>query len=172
MSGVTKKKKKLHYLFPAFLAVCLLGIVMNCTDPGRSVKPPDNRDKVTISQGVWGNVWFWKGNFMPGSASGTITPVVREIYVYEATSFTSVEIDTTHYPLIREIHSQFIGKALSDEDGFFQIHLPAGKYSFFPKEGSLFFGNVSDSAGDIQAATVEPGKVTKRQIDINYQAVY
>jgi len=164
--------KKLRYIFPPFLAVCLLGMVTNCTDPGRSVKPPDNRDKVTISQGVWGNVWFWKGNFMPGSVSGTITPVVREVYVYEATSFTSVEFDTAHPPLIREIHSRFIGKAISDEDGFFQMHLAPGKYSFFPKEDSLFFGSVGDSAGDIQAATVEPDEVTKRQIDINYQAFY
>lgn len=164
--------KKLVYFNSAFLLISLLGFVVSCTNPTGSVNPPNNRDKVTISQGVWGNVWFWNGNFMPGSASGTITPVMREIYIYKATPFTEVELDTTRSPLIRKIHSQFVGKVVSDEDGFFQIHLPAGKYSFFPQEDSLFFGSVTDSAGDIQAATVVPGKITKRQIDINYQAVY
>ncbi|MDZ7765838.1 MAG: hypothetical protein U5K00_15710 [Melioribacteraceae bacterium] len=32
---------------------------------------------MTISEGVWGNVWFWEGDFMPGSPDGTITPVIR-----------------------------------------------------------------------------------------------
>ncbi len=156
--------------------ISLSFILFSCNDnPIGIIYPPDNSYKVTISQGVWGNVWFWEGNFMPStdnSSNGKITPVIREIYVYEATRFDSVEIDTVRYGFIRSIHSHFIAKINSDNDGFFQITLPVGKYSFFVKEDSLFFANESDGYGYLMSAKVSQNKVTKRQINIDYKAAY
>ncbi len=151
-------------------------ILYSCSDNSVGViYPPDNSYKVTISEGVWGNVWLWEGNFMPStdnSSNGKITPVIREIYIYEATRLDSVERDTVSYIFIRSIHSRFIAKVYSDKDGFFQIALPVGKYSFFVKEDSLFFGNEGDGDGYLMSAEVSENKVTKRQININYNAAY
>ena len=93
------QKNKILFLFSLSL------IIYSCSDNSVGViYPPDNSYKVTISQGVWGNVWFWEGNFMPttdNSSNGKITPVIREIYVYEATRFDSVEIDSINYVFIK-----------------------------------------------------------------------
>lgn len=150
-------------------------ISFSCKDNLVNPQPPDNADKVTINQGVWGNVWFWEGDFMPStdnSSSGRITPVIREIYIHEATRFDSVEMDTSRSGFIKTISTKFVAKVISDRDGFFQIELDPGKYSFFVKEDSLYLASESDSEGHLVAAEFDLGKVVKRQININYNAVY
>ena len=167
--NIKSMNKILFFIFLSFN-------LFSCNDnPVGGIYPPDNSYKVTISQGVWGNVWFWEGNFMPSpdnSSSGTITPLIREIFIYKATRLDSVERDTVSPVFIRSIYSQFIAKVNSDKDGFFQIALPVGKYSFFVKEDSLFFANEGDGDGYLMTAKVSENKVTKRQININYKAVY
>ncbi len=134
--------------------------------------PPDNEYKVSISQGVWGNVWFWEGNFMPiiDPSRAKVTPVVREIFIYEATNDSMVE--PPYGTFYKNINSNLIATTRSDADGFFQISLAPGKYSFFVKEDTLFYANLWDNEGHIQSAIVVENNVTKRQIDINYNAVY
>ena len=137
--------------------------------------PPDNQYKVTIQQGVWGNVWFWEGNFMPttdNSSNGKITAVERKIYIYEATRFDSVIRDSIRHPFIKEINSKYVDEVSSDKDGFFQIVLPPGKYSLFVKEDSLYYANESDGDGHLMSAQVSSNTVVKRQININYKAAY
>jgi hypothetical protein len=51
--------------------------------------PPGNSEKVTIDQGLWGDVWFWKGDFMP-VGFGTICQVKRTIFIYELTQMNEV----------------------------------------------------------------------------------
>lgn len=146
----------------------------NCNDAGTGPKtPPNNEDKVSISQGVWGNVWFWEGDFMPvidDSPKGTITPISRQIFVYEATKFDSVE--TADGVFYDKILTKRIAVLHSDETGFFQIELPPGKFSFFVKEKDRYYANGNDGNGHILPATVTTGSVTKRQIDITYKATY
>ncbi len=84
-------------IFLKYITVLILALIsFSCGNNPISPQPPDNAYKVSIKQGVWGNVWFWEGNFMPGdgNTSGKITPVVREIYIYEATKFNEVERDS------------------------------------------------------------------------------
>ena len=156
-----------------FLLFTLIGFACSDFTSNNSYRPPDNLYKVSIAQGVWGNVWFWEGDFMPSTddfSNGRITAVEREIYVHKATADSMVvpQYGTFH----TEINSNLIAVIHSDEDGFFQITLQPGKYSFFVKEGSKFYANSSDSEGYILSAKVEDNKVTKRQIDITYKAVY
>ena len=41
-------------------------ILYSCSDNSVGViYPPDNSYKVTISEGVWGNVWLWEGILCP-----------------------------------------------------------------------------------------------------------
>jgi len=166
------------YINRIFFLFLFLFVFEGCdnflSDNGNKL-PPDNQYKVTIQQGVWGNVWFWEGDFMPttdNSSGGKITAVERNIYIYEATRFDSVIRDSIRYPFIKSINSNFVDEITSDKDGFFQINLPPGKYSFFVKEDSLFFANESDGDGYLMSAEVSEDKVTKRQVDINYNAVY
>ncbi len=132
--------------------------------------PPDTKDQVTIHQGVWGNVWFWEGDFMPSDRPprGTITPVVREVYVYKATPLDSV-IGPPYSPFYSKILTPLVATTTSNSTGFFQVELQPGKYSFFVKEDSLFYANLFDDY-HIQPATVVKDSVIKRQIDITYKA--
>ena len=135
--------------------------------------PPDNEYKVSISQGVWGNVWFWEGNFEPPFERNyaKITPVVRDIFIYEATTDSMVEPAYGGTFFLR-INSTLITTTQSDNDGFFQVTLAPGKYSFFVKEDTLFYANRWDGEGHILSAIVTENNVTKNQIDINYKAVF
>ena len=155
-----------------FIVLCTFLIACDLEDSKGTFYPPDNEYKVTITQGVWGNVWFWEGNFMPGSVSGKITPVIREIYIYEATRHDSVLIDFERYPFIKEVNSNYFGKVISDKDGFYQVSLSPGKYSLFVKEDTLFYATILDADGHLMSVEVEANKVTKRQIDIDYKAYY
>ena len=164
---------KTKKIIKVFLFIIFSHLIFSCEDnPTENFYPPDNSERVTISEGVWGNVWFWEGNFMPGSPDGTITPVVREIYVYKATKGNLVQRDDYRYPLIRDINSELVTVIKSDVSGFFEVALPEGKYSFFAKEDSLFFGSESDEEGFLMSAEVISNQVTKRQININYKAAY
>jgi len=155
---------RLSYLF----IVVLSFILFDCKDHGVSY-PPDTRNQVTISQGVWGNVWFWEGNFQPVEPTGTITPVERQVLIYEATSLDSVS--TTRGGFYREIRTRLIATTASNRTGFFQLGLPPGVYSVFVKEDSLYWQGAGNSIG-IGGFRVSSGSVTKVQIDINYRAVY
>jgi hypothetical protein len=152
----------------------ILGLAQGCSDLGLNLRaqrqlPPDTSDQVTITQGVWGNVWFWSGAFGLVESTGTITPVRREIFVYEATRMDSVE-RTSSGSFFTAIHSRLVARTESNSTGFFQVSLPVGKYSFFILEDSLFYAEEGDSAGHWTSATVLANRVVKRQIDITYAA--
>jgi len=71
-----------------------------------------------------------------------------------------------------KINSELIATIQSDKDGFFQITLNPGKYSFFVKIDTFFYSHGWDSEGDIMPATVTINNVIKRQIDLTYNATY
>ena len=154
-------------------ALLLALVVSGCNEPaGRRPYrefPPDTRSQATIQQGVWGNVWFWEGDFMP-PGWGTITPVSRTVYAYELTSYDQVE-QVGYSPFYWSIRSRLVGSTTSNSTGFFQMVLAPGRYSFFVREGSQFYAN-GDDGKYIMPATVETGLLTKVQIDITYKAAF
>ncbi len=154
----------------------LVFILNSCKEPPTESEfkyPPDNQHRVTISQGLWENVWFWEGNFEPpitASSNARITPVTRNIFIYEATADSMVE--SIGGPFYKRINSNLITTIQSDIYGFFQLSLSPGKYSFFIKEDTLFYANEWDGEGHILSATVTENNVSKRQIDITYKAAF
>ncbi|MBX2991451.1 MAG: hypothetical protein KF749_09795 [Bacteroidetes bacterium] len=153
----------------------LLASVMltcSCNDVGEQILvPPDSQTLPTITQGVWGIVYFWKGDFMPGGPPrGTITPVSREIYVYEATR--SDQVVSEGIVFYQRINTRFVTKTKSNRSGFYQVALPPGKYSFFVKEGSLFYANYWDGEGHILPGAVYADSLTNVRIDITYEATF
>ncbi|MDA3861452.1 MAG: hypothetical protein PF445_09520 [Melioribacteraceae bacterium] len=138
------------------------------------VAPPNNEEKVTITQGAWGTVRFLEGDFMPyydTETGGTISPVVRDIYIHEATTGDMV-VREGYGGFYKTINSQLIAVVQSNENGFFQIQLDPGKYSFFILEDSLFYGSRSDGEGFIMAEDVLKDSTVQVSLDITYMAVY
>jgi hypothetical protein len=154
---------------PIYIAPLAMLLSIYCTQ--HSIYPPDTNYQITIPQGLWGNVWFWEGNFMPPVESGTITPVVRDVYIYEPTSLDQVD-QVGYSAFYTQIHTQLIAKTESNETGFFQIALSSGEYSVFVKEDTLFYANGFNGDGIIMLHSVSASFVTKVQIDITYKAYY
>lgn len=136
-------------------------------------RPPDNHKLVTIKQGIWGNVWLWQGDFMPGpggSKRGNVTAVRREVRVYAPTS--AQDLKPTNGTSFTKVKSRLIKKVKSGKNGFYQVSLPPGRYSVFVKEGSTLYANWFDGNGNILPVVVVKDSVTKFQIDITSGATY
>lgn len=133
--------------------------------------PPGNIENVTIDQGLWGDVWFWKGDFMPVNF-GTICQVRRTIYIYELTDINDVVKAEPYSPFYSTINSHLVATTESDVTGFFQIKLDPGSYSLFVMEDTLYYSNLFDGHGAIFPVHVESGKVSEIRFDITYDATY
>jgi hypothetical protein len=138
--------------------------------PGR---PPDNHELITIKQGIWGNVWLWQGDFMPGpgrAKRGKVTAVCREVRIYKPTSMNMLEpLGGTNFTKVR---SKLVKKVNSGKNGLFQVSLPPGQYSVFVKEDSTLYANWFDGQGDVLPVTVVRDSVTNFQINLTYGAVF
>ncbi len=156
------------------VSVCSVAFLASCSDLSGPGWPEDQHNNVTITQGIWGRVRFWEGDFMPsigGNSSGTITPVEREVCVFEATRFDSV-VGAGDGRFFKHIMTKFVARVQSNASGYYQVSLPPGKYSVFIVEGSLYYANGTDSAGHLVPGVVTAGAVTEVPVDINYKAAY
>jgi hypothetical protein len=150
-------------------------LAVSCHDPSSTCGgdwppkklPERNSDRVSILQGIWGDVWFWEGNFMPPCGGGSITAVGREMRVYELTSITDV---SGVGPFFGDIRTALLATVWSDADGFFQVQLPPGRYSLFAIENSVLYAPQGDGDGHIWPVDVVPGAVTEIRFDITYRA--
>lgn len=143
------------------------------TDTGGREMPPDNHELVTVTQGIWGNVWVWQGDFMPSTDNvqcGSITPVSREVHIYEATSLQeTIPSIGTRFTTVNSRLVQIVG---SQGNGFFQASLSPGRYSLFVKEDSALYANWFDGQGYVYPVTVVKDSATKFQIDLTSGATY
>lgn len=145
---------------------------VNSPDLPREKYPPDNKELVTIQQGIWGNTWFWEGDFMP-FGWGNITPVSRAIYFYQITRWDSVEPSSGTW--VKKIHSTLIDSTTSGLNGFYQITLAPGEYSVFVKEDTAYYVNwftLRSNIWYILPVPVIKDSITKFQIDIKYKATF
>ena len=156
------------------IAGCLLSISTGMTaQNGGGKRPPDNHQRVTIRQGIWGNVWLWEGDFMPGPGGGNrgrVTAVRREVRIYEPTSVEALTPSTgTDFTKVK---SRLLKKVRSLNNGFYQVSLPPGRYSIFVKEGSSLYANWFDGQGFVFPVTVAKDSVTKFQVNLTSGATY
>ncbi|MEN8192728.1 MAG: hypothetical protein ABFS12_07910 [Bacteroidota bacterium] len=148
-------------------AVLLLLLLVSCNSP---TEVTEIQTEPTIHQGVWGFVKFWEGDFMP-PAAGSITPVERNVLIYELTSIEEVE-KVGYSPFYNSINTDLIASRQSNSKGFFQIELPEGEYSIFILEDSLFYSNSFDGYGNINPFKVEKDSLAKIEFDITYNATF
>ncbi len=155
--------------FLVLLAFTVLGCG-DSTSPCHSdlAFPPKHPERVTVSQGVWGLVAFWEGDFMPHCLSGTITPVGREMRIHALTRPDQVE---GVGPFFSEVRTPEVARVWSDADGFFQAALAPGKYSLFSVEDTALYANRL-SSGALCPFTVSPDTVIAVTFDITWGANY
>lgn len=147
-----------------------LGCASESTGPCESERPARNGERVSISEGIWGDLWFWSGDFMPICESGEVRAVSRKVRIHELTSRDQVEQSSGAFYM--SIKTPLVASVTSDARGFFEVAVPPGAYSVFIVEGDQFYANVSDGQGHISPVHVNAGSVSGVRIDINYAATY
>ena len=153
--------------------IMLIGLCSGCGEQDSlcSVEyPPTNEPLVSISQGIWGDVWFWTGDFQPICPTGEVTAVTREIRIHELTRYDDVEIED--FVFYYNIQTELIASVWSDSLGFFEVELEPGTYSIFVVENDMLYANSWDVQGYIFPVDVWEGEVTGIQINIDYLATY
>ena len=134
-----------------------------------------NKNKVSISQGIWGTLVKTEGDCMPSigiNNSCRQFPVKGEILVYEYTNFkeTKQSLESSIFFVI--VNKKLIATTMADKEGFFQLKLNPGQYSIFVRENQMLYANGGDGQGGIMPVTVEMLRVSKINIDMNYNAAY
>ena len=163
---------KFLFLILAIVPVC--AVQGGCGDATSPVcehtleLPPRNAARVSVTQGLWGDVWFWEGDFMPTCPSGSVTAVGREMRIHERASLSDVV--PAGLPFFLQVNTSLVATVWSDSDGFFQAALPHGQYSVFSVEDSLLYANRFDGLGHIFPVEVKDGEVTGVTFDITYRA--
>jgi hypothetical protein len=129
--------------------------------------PPRNGDKVTIEQGIWGDVWFWEGDFMPPCPTGTVTAVARELRIHALTGIDDVE-PAGYSTFYTAVHTELVATTWSDTAGFFEVELEPGWYSLFAVEDTFYYASLFGGGGLIWPVGVVEGEVSETLFEINY----
>ena len=151
------------------LAGCTCNVFAPDQPPGcpGNERPPRNGDKVTITQGVWGDVWFWEGDFMPPCPMGTVTAVARELRIHELTGIDEVE-PAGYSTFYTAVHTELVATGWSDTTGFFEVELEPGWYSLFAVEDTFYYASLFGGGGLVWPVEVAEGEVSEVLFDINY----
>jgi hypothetical protein len=149
----------------ALILLCSIGSACSSTKNARRADQ--------MSQGIKGYVSELVGNHMPSPDSPPIEPtrIKTRIYVYEATSLSQVKRSGTE-PFYDEIRTKRVKTVMSDEDGFFAIELPAGRYSIFTKVDGRFYANTFDGNNIIAPVEVAGSGITELNIIISANATF
>jgi hypothetical protein len=108
----------------------------------------------------------------PGT--GIITPVERELQIYELTTLDQVIRVSTKYPgvFVSVVNTKLVAKVQSDPNGVFKVELPPGHYSLMVKEGNVLYVNLFGGLGEIFPVEVREDKYNEIVFKIDYMAVY
>jgi hypothetical protein len=149
----------------AFILLCFLCSACSSTKNARIARNMD--------QGIKGFVSELVGNQMPSPDNPPVEPtrIKTRIYVYEATSLDQVKRSGTE-PFYEEIYTKRIKTVVSDDDGFFAVELPAGRYSIFTKVNGKFYANTFDGNNIIAPVEVNSAGITELNIIISANATF
>lgn len=151
-------------ILPTF--IILMIVFSACQDKSPFEYPDRSKDMVTIDRGIWGNVWYWDGYFDPPHEFGIITPVEREIHIFQRIHFDSMA-NKDEYPFFSYVGSDFIESVRSDINGFYQIELDSGSYSLFIYENSKFYAIEVNDSGFVQTCHLNNSRDSIRMKNLN-----
>lgn len=123
-----------------------------------------------------GQIMFYEGNFMPGSVSGTATPVHRQVFVFEKLYVNDSDLvytDKYNMCFFTPLNKKVIGVTESDAiTGAFEITLPAGEYTLCVWENNEYYANGFDGYGWIFPVIIKKDLTTEVFFRIDYKACY
>ena len=154
--------KEMYKCHITSLPLWLIALMRICISCEKELTAP------TINQGVYGVIMERYGDFMPGASSEHGERYVRrEIYVYEYTLPSQMTFTTPYWNAWEvtpeTMPTRLIAKTKSSKNGFYQIQLPAGKYSIFVLDRGMlnysrgYMGMEND--GGMNPITINPGEV-------------
>jgi hypothetical protein len=121
----------------------------------------ENATKVTISNGIWGTVSSMEGDCMPSvpptSSTCTHCPVKRTVKIYEYTLHSQAIPSGNSNVFFDSFNTQLVAQANADDDGFFQINIPAGHYTIVIIENGKLYASGSDGQGGLNPITYSSG---------------
>ena len=144
----------------------LCSVMIQCMSPVRLT----SADK---QQGIEGYVYRISGNQMPSPQIKPAPPKGTQttVYIYELTGLDKVSRQGQS-AFYFYVNTKLIKKTESDSSGYFKASLPPGRYSVFTKKDTLFYANWFDKDNNISPIEVLPGKMTKTEIRMDYDASY
>ena len=135
----------------------------------------DNAKKVTITSGIWGTVSNMEGDCMPTVPPSTNTckncPVQRTIKIYQYTLQANATPSDNSPVFFDSFNSPLVAQVDADENGFFQVNIPSGKYSIAVVENGNLYAKSLDGRGGLNPFTYTSGR-QNINIVMTYKAVF
>ena len=134
----------------------------------------DNAKKLTITSGVWGTVSSMEGNCMPAIPSSSNCkncPVQRTVKIYPYTLLSHATRSGNSNIFFDSFNTPLVAQVDTDENGFFQVDIPAGHYSIAVVENGKLYANSFDGQGGLNPVTLASGRQNVN-ITMTYKAVF
>jgi hypothetical protein len=135
----------------------------------------NNVKKVTITNGVWGTVSSVEGDCMPtipacNSCCQNCT-VQRTVRIYQYTTLSDAVTSDPYNVFFDSFNTQLVVQVDTDEDGFFQADVPAGKYSIVVVENGKLYANARDGQGGLSPFAFSSG-TKNANLTMTYKATF
>ncbi|RYY07250.1 MAG: hypothetical protein EOP43_03815 [Sphingobacteriaceae bacterium] len=124
-----------------------------------------------IKQGICGTILLKQGNQMPGPGRvlSAGQPVARKVLVYQLTNVNQAQSNGT---IFTGIKTALVAQTYSNSKGYFELKLPAGKYSVFVLEKEGLYANYFDGKGSINPIEVVKDSINCKDIYLTNKAVF
>ena len=135
----------------------------------------DNAKKVAITHGIWGTVSSVEGNCMPTvlpcNSCCRNCPVQRTVKIYQYTTLNDAVTSDPYKVFFDSFNTQLVAQVDTDENGFFQADVPAGKYSIVVIENGKLYANTRDGQGGLSPFTFSSG-TKNANLTMTYKATF
>ncbi len=176
---VIQKKIMKQFLIVTLLSACLFGCKKNknCDPVICDIQQTYllNATKVTIPNGIWGTVSSMEGNCMPGFPPPTNTcthcPAKRTVKIYAYTTTSQATPDPGSPVFFNSFSTPLIAQVNAEDDGFFQINIPAGNYTVVVVENGKLYASQTDGQGGLNPVTFNGG-LLKKDLVMTYKAAF
>ena len=124
-------------------------------------------DRVSIQQGVWGEVLDVEGDAMPGSEPRLrVRPLSRLVYVFEPITEAQLNRSAQQSPYATEVNARVVAITTSDNHGFYEVELEPGTYTVLMKTLRGWYVPIWDELHPVQTVTVVEGNVAQRNLTV------
>jgi hypothetical protein len=158
-----------QYLFSTLLLVFSSFFILGCASSGSIMKGHQ--------QGLFAEITWLEGNQMPmitedgeamiGRSGGR--GIQRTILIFPAVQASAMASDNGFFDLGDR---KPIARVQSDANGRLFVELPVGIYSVFSQEEEGLWANIFDGTNTVNPVEIQEGRITKLQMEINYQAAF